>query len=111
MTSGELVELNREIEAKRRSCRRHGIWALLGVSPAALLPILGLAVDFGGGVALAACVFVSGLESWRAVQAHADLKEAQEAKPVVPRARGPSIERTTWVPRWDPASSRHREVP
>ena len=74
-----LVELEAQIQERRRSARRHTLWAMLGVSPAGLLPMLGLGWDFGFGGVVVAGVFITGIEAWRAVQAHADLREAEEA--------------------------------
>lgn len=64
----------RQARAKRnRQKNLHGFFAFMGVSPAALLPMLGL---FGGGsiplgIALAVCV--TGLEGWRYHKAKKDV--------------------------------------
>jgi hypothetical protein len=64
----------RQARAKRnRQKNLHGFFAFMGVSPAALLPMLGL---FGGGsiplgITLAACV--TGLEGWRYFKANRDV--------------------------------------
>jgi hypothetical protein len=75
-----LAEYDAQIADSKRKSRRHSLFAVLGLSPAALLPILGLGMDFGPEVAVAASVFVTGIESWRAVQARADQREAEEGR-------------------------------
>jgi hypothetical protein len=75
-----LAEYDAQIAESKRKSRRHWLFATLGLSPAALLPILGLGMDFGPEIAVLATVFVTGIESWRAVQARADGKEAEEER-------------------------------
>lgn len=75
-----LREVEAQLARSRRARDRHAVFALLGLSPAAVLPMLGLAIDFGFEVVLIASVFVSGLESWRAVQSGADAREAEEER-------------------------------
>lgn len=64
----------RQARAKRNRQRTlHGLFTFLGVSPAALFPMLGL---FGSGsialgIGLAACV--TGLEGWRYYKASKDV--------------------------------------
>lgn len=75
--AGAIAILESEIKALRRRKNRHTLFALLGVSPAAVFPMLGLAVDFGWEIVGVASVFVVGWEAWRAVEASADLREAE----------------------------------
>jgi hypothetical protein len=75
-----LAEYDAQIAESQRQSRRHSLFAVLGLSPAALLPILGLGMDFGPEIAVVASVFVTGIESWRAVQARADQREAEEGR-------------------------------
>lgn len=79
-------ELQAEIYDKRRSARRHTLWASLGVSPAGVLPMLGLGWDFGIAAVVSVSVAVSGIEAWRAVQAWADVREAEESLRQLPPA-------------------------
>lgn len=72
-----LSENEARIADARKAVRRHSLFALCGLSPAAVLPILGLGADFGFEAAVLASVLVTGVESWRAVQAKADLREAE----------------------------------
>lgn len=64
----------RQARAKRnRQKNLHGFFALMGVSPAAVIPVLGL---FGSGsialgIALAVCA--TGLEGWRWLKATRDV--------------------------------------
>ena len=69
-----------EIAEHRRAARRHGLFTLLGASPASVLPMLGLAADFGFQMVVVASVFVAGLEAWRWVQARADQRTAEQKR-------------------------------
>ena len=69
--------LEGEIRELRRKKTRHSVFALAGLSPVALLPMIGLAADYGAEVALVLSVFVMGWEGWKAVQAGADIREAE----------------------------------
>lgn len=73
----ERAELRQELEAKRVAARRHGLWAMVGLSPAAVVPLIVTAHEFGIVVASACTVFVSGVEAWRAIQAHMDAQECE----------------------------------
>ncbi len=63
------VELEGAVRRKRAAARRHGLWALLGISPGAAVPLLGSAAEFGvaGLLAIGTAVFV--VEGWRSVRA------------------------------------------
>jgi hypothetical protein len=57
----EIEDLERELRAVRKKERWHFVWALVGISPAALIPAIGLAWEgsFGLVVLLALLVTVS----------------------------------------------------
>lgn len=42
LLQSQIEELERELRAARKKGRRHFVWALVGVSPAALIPAIGL---------------------------------------------------------------------
>lgn len=71
------VELTQELGERRKAARRHGLWAILGLSPAAVVPFIATAHEFGIALASACTVFVSGIEAWRAFQAHMDARECE----------------------------------
>lgn len=73
----EIRELEEIAEGKRASARRHLTWSLLGVSPAALLPMV-IGIDQVGFAAmLILSVLVVGTEAWRSVRDRADADEAE----------------------------------
>jgi hypothetical protein len=82
------AELTQQLEARRKAARRHGLWAVLGLSPAAVVPFILTAHELGIAVAVGCTVFVSGVEAWRAIQAHMDAEECdatlQEAEGKLP---------------------------
>ena len=65
-------DLERELTVRRRQRLRHTVWAFLGVSPVAVLPLLGL-LGAGGsisiGVLIAMGLGVTLVEAWRAGKA------------------------------------------
>ena len=63
------AELHRAVLRKRAAARRHGLWALLGISPGAAVPLLGSTAEFGmaGLLAIGAAVFA--VEGWRSIRA------------------------------------------
>jgi hypothetical protein len=63
------AELRESAERERASARRHALWALLGVSPGALVPLVGSAAEFGFAGLLAIGVAVFGIEGWRSIRA------------------------------------------
>ena len=81
----EIEDLSKDLEKVRGKKRRHALWALLGLSPAALLPAIGLALEGSDGllVLLVVLVVVSSTFAW----AKNHLKE-KELKDSIRRLRG-----------------------
>jgi len=75
LRESERRDLEERLRRARSSARRHGLWAILGFSPGALIPMLGAAHEFGVGAVVGVSFFVVGWEAWRAVQAHMDAAE------------------------------------
>ena len=75
----DLVDLELELKRARKSEVRHFVWAMFGVSPAAIIPLLGLARE--GRVARVAllCVMVVFWEGWRWIQAGREVKRLESA--------------------------------
>lgn len=74
----ERRDLEEQLQKRRRASRRHTLWAVLGVSPGAIVPLLAVASEFGITVVAALSFFVAAVEAWRAVQARADAQEIEE---------------------------------
>jgi hypothetical protein len=81
------AELTQQMEARRKAARRHGLWAVLGLSPAAFVPLILMAHELGIAIAAGCTFFVSGVEAWRAFQAHMDAKECEAALRETGRSR------------------------
>jgi len=75
LRESERQDLEERLRSARSSARRHGLWAVLGFSPGALIPMLGVLHEYGAAAVVAISVFVVGVEAWRAVQAHMDAAE------------------------------------
>ena len=75
LRESERQDLEERLRSARSSARRHGLWAFLGFSPGALIPMLGVLHEYGAAAVAAISVFVVGVEAWRAVQAHMDAAE------------------------------------
>ena len=76
--ASEAAELAVEIEAREQAARRHTLWALLGVSPAGLIPLLAASSDFGVAALLTGAVCITGIEAWRALRARAEAAELRD---------------------------------
>lgn len=61
LIGSEVEDLEQELRAVQRKQRRHFVWALTGISPAALIPMIGLfrSGSFGPLILLALLVSVS----------------------------------------------------
>jgi len=64
---------------RRRAARRHTLWAILGVSPTTLIPLLAAVHDFGPEIVGVAAVVIVAIEGWRAVRARTDAREIEAA--------------------------------
>ena len=73
-----VADVSRELEARERAARRHTVWALLGVSPAAAIPLVATASEFGMWALLAGMTAVALRETLGAVRAHRDVAELRE---------------------------------
>lgn len=71
LQQSEVDDLSAQLESREAAARRHGLWAVLGVSPAALVPLIATASDFGVTALVAGSILVTGVEAWRALRARA----------------------------------------
>lgn len=72
------ADVTRELEHRERAARRHTMWALLGVSPAAALPLVAAASTFGVLALVGAMTAISTREALRAVRARRDAAALRE---------------------------------
>ena len=75
LDKSEAEELAIELEKRERAARRHTIWAVLGVSPAGLIPLIAATNDFGVAALVVGVVCITGIEAWRAAKARGDASE------------------------------------
>lgn len=68
----EVEELEERARLRRSAARRHRLWAVLGVSPGALIPLLVSVRELGAAGAVALSVLVVGVEAWRWIRAGMD---------------------------------------
>lgn len=75
----DLADLHDELEQARRRRRRHFIWAVVGFSPSAILPVVGIIA--GGPVLLLGGLILAlvGLEGVRAFRASQNVGRIKEA--------------------------------
>jgi hypothetical protein len=78
----ERADLVEELRAARKAEMRHLVWCMIGLTPAAVIPFVGLAIE--GNVALMAllCVLVVFVEGWRWIRSGRSVRalEAQLAR-------------------------------
>ena len=65
-----VADLTRELAACERAGRRHRAWALLGISPAAAIPLFAAAAEWGFWAFIAGMLAVATREALKAVEAH-----------------------------------------
>lgn len=80
IASADLTDALRELDDAQRRSKRHLMWALLGLSPAALIPFMGLLAEGSFGLIVVLVVLVLLVEGWRYVRAE---KEASRLRAVV----------------------------
>lgn len=69
LLQADLDDLTERLEGARRRYRRHLLWLLLGASPGALLPMLFVVSEVGGGALVVVILGVLMVEGWRALRA------------------------------------------
>ena len=72
-----LEECEARIEESRKAAKWHGLFAVLGVSPASLIPMVGLGIDFGALAIVGVSAFVVSLETWRYLRARSEVREGE----------------------------------
>jgi len=89
----DLSDLNERLDAAQSNMRRHGLWALLGVSPLALVPIAALFLEGSATLLIVLITLVVLVESWRYATAKEEVRrlgklvehlEAQHGVDVLP---------------------------
>ena len=74
-------DLEEELRVVRKKVRRHFTWALVGISPAAILPVIGLFLEGSFGLVVILVIVVTFTQLFQGVMAGtkaARLKEALE---------------------------------
>lgn len=92
VVDSEIRELEGRVASKRKASRRHTVWALLGVSPGALLPFGALLGESALGAAVILGVLVTATEAWRALRARAEAAKLEMALNRLRLPPGPSEE-------------------
>jgi hypothetical protein len=75
----EIREAAERVEAVRKKKRRHGLWALLGISPAAMLPAIGLLLEGSLGLLVLLGFLVTGTQGYAWMKSMKEEEEAEEA--------------------------------
>ena len=76
----ELEDLREELAAADRKYRRHVIWLLLGVSPAAFVPMILALSEFGASALVSIVLLVLIFESWRAFGAKREVRRLERVE-------------------------------
>ncbi len=71
-------DLQCQLNERERAARRHTVWALLGLSPAGLIPLFAVANELGGYALFGAAIVISGIEASRAIKARGEALELRE---------------------------------
>ena len=71
-------ELLEQLDERKRARRRHLTWALLGVSPGALVPLFVSLSAVGVSALVGAVGLMTGVEAWRAWRARRDVVELKD---------------------------------
>ena len=69
----ERRDLEEQLAAKEAQVRKHTFWAVLGVSPGAILPLIFSLGELGIAALVVGVVAMTVLEVWRAYRAQAEV--------------------------------------
>jgi len=73
----DLADVERALERARKKEARHFAFAVFGVSPAALIPFLGLALEGEGALLAVLCMMVVIVEGWRWFKARGEVRSLE----------------------------------
>ena len=79
LIESEIEDVVRELRAAQRKSRRHFLWALLGVSPAALLPAIGLLLEGSEGLLVLLIVLVGFSQLFLGVREASKINDLKKA--------------------------------
>ena len=71
-------DLERQVQTLERKRQRHALWAVLGVSPAAFLPALGLIAEGNIGLLILLSFLVTGTQAFSWARASRESKKLKE---------------------------------
>ena len=72
LREADIADVTRRLEERERSASRHTLWAVLGVSPAGLLPLIGTASEFGVAALITGVAAITVVEAVRAIRARGE---------------------------------------
>jgi hypothetical protein len=75
----KVEDLEEELRVVRKRERRHFTWALVGISPAALLPAIGLFLEGSFGLVVILVILVTFTQVYQGVMAGAEAARLEEA--------------------------------
>lgn len=75
--SRELQDLAERLDRARSRSSRHLLWAWLGVTPVALVPLVGLLLEGSLGLAVAMSAGVAAVELWRYGRAQREVRDLE----------------------------------
>jgi len=76
--SADLLDGTDRLNTAKSHSRRHLLWASLGFSPMALIPLLGLFMEGSLGLVATLSVLVVGVELWRYTKAKQEVRYLEE---------------------------------
>lgn len=85
LTSTDLADAKRELVAAEGRAKRHLVWLLFGMSPAALIPFVGLLIEGSPELLFVLIWLVLIVEGWRYLRAS---REVRRLRAVVDRLEG-----------------------
>jgi len=79
IVQNEIDDVSQALEVVRKKKRRHALWTLMGISPAALLPAIGLMMEGSEGLLLILVLLVTLTQAYGWAKNRVKEKELEES--------------------------------
>jgi hypothetical protein len=78
LANADAADVTERLRVRESQARRHTLWALLGVSPIGLIPLVATTSEFGVAALAGGMLVITVREALRAMSAHSEVSELRE---------------------------------
>lgn len=78
LEKADAADIAERLRVRESEARRHTLWALVGISPVGLIPLVATTSEFGVAALVGGMLVITVREALRAMSAHSEVSELRE---------------------------------